>query len=521
MRKILLILYLFTVMVMPELTYAGYCEIRRGPECVEKGNRDIGGFTVYRDCWRYESKYVCYNDNYKDYCKPISETPGCTEIYNKCLEKSPTGECNDAEKIYKCGKKGIDSEGVVHLDTSYTIARDEKDLKECKENIISQDCELVEEKCLEPEGATEENGKQETRNINGLDVTKSCWKWDRKYACVTGSKISDCEELERKCVLVETRCLSDESINLKDSKNSSACHHIEKTYECLEITGQLPERRKCKKIGYCVGGDCEEYSYPENKNMPKAIAYLHLLKKMGDELKGELCDGDNLHECKIFKGEKSGCRKSVIGFKDCCKRKGARWGEKLKLQQCSEGEKMLREKNAAGLCYVVGTYCSNKLRFPRVCLTKTTNHCCFGSKLSKILQEQIRDQLEIDWGTPKEPNCRALTIEELQKADFSKIDLKDFFGDAIAKLNTNNHNTFSKFTGPDALKDKADEAMQNPDYDFFSRRYGAKTGRNKGGAEEKENARKYQEAVEKSIKRPFRKKVKDKEKVDLEGGAHG
>ena len=227
MRKILLILYLFTVMVMPELTYAGYCEIRRGPECVEKGNRDIGGFTVYRDCWRYESKYVCYNDNYKDYCKPISETPGCTEIYNKCLEKSPTGECNDAEKIYKCGKKGIDSEGVVHLDTSYTIARDEKDLKECKENIISQDCELVEEKCLEPEGATEENRKQETRNINGLDVTKSCWKWDRKYACVTGSKISDCEELERKCVLVETRCLSDESINLKDSKDSSACHHIE------------------------------------------------------------------------------------------------------------------------------------------------------------------------------------------------------------------------------------------------------------------------------------------------------
>ena len=60
--------------------------------------------------------------------------------------------------------------------------------------------------------------------------------------------------------------------------------------------------------------------------------------------------------------------------------------------------------------------------------------------------------------------------------------------------------------------------MKNPDYDFFSRRYGTNTKGNKGGAEEKENAEKYQEAVEKSIKRPFRKKVKDKEKVDLEGG---
>ena len=66
MKKILLMLYLFAILLIPELTYGGYCEVIRGPECVEKGNKDIGGFTVYRDCWRYESKYVCYNDNGSD-----------------------------------------------------------------------------------------------------------------------------------------------------------------------------------------------------------------------------------------------------------------------------------------------------------------------------------------------------------------------------------------------------------------------------------------------------------------------
>ncbi|MDA0938962.1 MAG: conjugal transfer protein TraN, partial [Proteobacteria bacterium] len=310
---ILGVFLLFTIM-FPTNANAGYCKVTGSPICVESGNKDIGGFTVYKDCWKYHSKYECYNDNYTDYCKSISNIPGCKEISNICKEHSPTGECNNSEKVYRCSSKIKDAESTVYLDSSYTIAKDEKDMSECKDNIISRDCELVEEKCIE--------GK-EIRIINDHEVTKDCWKWDRQYACTTGSKVSDCEEYEKKCKLVSTRCLSSdeetEGGSAKGSSNNtiSGCQHIEKTYECLEITGKLPERKKCKKIGYCIGGDCEDYSYPENKNMPKAMAYLHLLKQMGDELKKELCDKDNLGECKIFKGEKSGCRKSVIGFKDC------------------------------------------------------------------------------------------------------------------------------------------------------------------------------------------------------------
>lgn len=67
----------------------------------------------------------------------------------------------------------------------------------------------------------------------------------------------------------------------------------------------------------------ENYNYSENKNMPNA--YLHLLKNMGDELKKDLCNPNDLRTCQGFKGERYGCRKSVIGFKDCCRDRDS-WG---------------------------------------------------------------------------------------------------------------------------------------------------------------------------------------------------
>lgn len=478
---------------------AGYCKVIGEPECVESGNKDIGGFSVYKSCWRYRSKYECYNDNYIDYCKSISKIPGCEEVANTCHQYFPGGECDNSEKIYRCGNKLVDAENTVYLDSDYSIARDEKDVRECKEHIINRDCELVEEKCVE--------GK-ETRVINGYEVTKDCWKWDRKYTCITGSKVSDCQEYEKKCKLVEERCLSEEGREI-----TAGCHHIEKTYECLEITGQLPKRKKCKKIGYCIAGNCEDVDYPENKNMPKAIAYLYLLKQMGDELKKELCDGEDLSKCEVFKGEQQGCRKQVIGFRNCCAKSGGGWGVSLKIRSCSPKEKMLAERDNKGLCYKVGTYCSEKTKFPKICLTKKTNYCCFGSKLSRILHEEIREQLGIGWGSAKEPDCRALSIEELQKADWSKIDLSEFFGDALKSLSTRMQEKFNKDEAPYLAKTKAKEALENPDYNW-SRRYGTEI---LDGDDKYKKAKRYKKSVEKSIKRPFKKKVEEKEGVRLDG----
>ena len=60
-------------------------------------------------------------------------------------------------------------------------------------------------------------------------------------------------------------------------------------------------------------------------------------------------------------------------------------------------------------------------------MKKKTSFCCFGSKLLKAFQEQGRAQIGMGWGDAEHPLCRGFTIEEIQRIDFSKLDLREVF----------------------------------------------------------------------------------------------
>jgi conjugal transfer mating pair stabilization protein TraN len=70
----------------------------------------------------------------------------------------------------------------------------------------------------------------------------------------------------------------------------------------------------------------------------------------------------------------------------------------------------------------------------KVCLEKTVNYCCFNSKLARIIQEQGRPQLGRSFGDPKNPDCSGLTIGDIMKIDFSKVDFSEFIADIKPKL---------------------------------------------------------------------------------------
>jgi len=52
--------------------------------------------------------------------------------------------------------------------------------------------------------------------------------------------------------------------------------------------------------------------------------------------------------------------------------------------------------------------------------------CCFNSPLSRIIQEQVRPQLGVSWGSPAAPNCQGITTTQLQAVDWSKVDLSEW-----------------------------------------------------------------------------------------------
>lgn len=108
------------------------------------------------------------------------------------------------------------------------------------------------------------------------------------------------------------------------------------------------------------------------------------------------------------------------------------------LQGCDQEDMETGMLRGSGMCHEVGTYCT--VSFLGLCLQKAKSHCCFNTKLGRIIQEQGRPQLKsfnaIGWGPVKHPMCRGFTPEEFQALDFSKIDLSEYYADIEARAQT-------------------------------------------------------------------------------------
>lgn len=128
----------------------------------------------------------------------------------------------------------------------------------------------------------------------------------------------------------------------------------------------------------------------------------------------------------IFRGQDRRCTRHCVGFKDCCGPEGG-WGVSISLAKCDKDEKELRELRNKNLCVQVGTYCAEKKL--GVCLRKKTSFCCYGTKMSRLIQQNGRTQLGIGFGAPESPNCAGLSADELSRIDFSQIDFSEMYED--------------------------------------------------------------------------------------------
>ena len=97
----------------------------------------------------------------------------------------------------------------------------------------------------------------------------------------------------------------------------------------------------------------------------------------------------------------------------------------------SEDEQKMSLKRGQNLCYYIGSYCSED--FLGACLTKAEGHCCFNSRLARIINEQGRAQIGKGWGSAEHPDCSGFTVAQIQSLDFAAMDLSEFFGEIQAK----------------------------------------------------------------------------------------
>lgn len=149
----------------------------------------------------------------------------------------------------------------------------------------------------------------------------------------------------------------------------------------------------------------------------------------------------------IFKGNVQKCSDDAAGFKNCCRDSG--WGLDTNLAHCSGEEKELGKNKQNGLSIYVGSYCSKKIL--GMCVSHKKSYCTFPSKLARLTQAQGRQgMLGINFGSAKDPNCRGLTPEELQKIDFSKIDFSEYYKDIAEQ---------EQLSNPDEVQNRIQEKI--------------------------------------------------------------
>ncbi|MDH5179522.1 MAG: conjugal transfer protein TraN [Gammaproteobacteria bacterium] len=260
--------------------------------------------------------------------------------------------------------------------------------------------------CLEP---------AETRTIDGIDVYRDCWRYEKQFECAAPSTVEEdyCAVLRNQgCTQIGSQCTG--------TLPNGLCESFEQTYQCETAPGVTQNIVNCSGQTLCLDGGCFDTSYAPSTDFGIAAGNLGAISEAG----ADFDPNGNI----IFSGEDLRCSKAILGFSNCCKLDG--WGQDLSLDQCTADEQRLALARQAGLCHYVGSYCSNSTFFG--CVSRTETHCCFKSKLGRIIQEQGRVQLGLDWGIPQAPKCDGLTVVQLHALDFSQIDFSEFYADAYA-----------------------------------------------------------------------------------------
>lgn len=264
------------------------------------------------------------------------------------------------------------------------------------------------------------------KEIDGFKVRRDCWEWAYTKSCDYPSK-NDCSKY-RHCYFVKNNdCLLRDSLGTcVNQQQEFSCKSWEPvTIERNRVKTRLKEKEETESLVCsgipCIDGNCVDKSYETNGEMFDALSKLHAAGKMNPDKHGNF---------NLFQGSAQHCSKKATEYSNCCREDPRGWGRQLGAK-CTRDENDLAERRAKNLCVYVGKSSSKTLG-----ATMVVKHhfCCWGNMLDKVIQVEGRKQLGLSFGSGGSPNCRGLSMEEMQRLDFSRMDFAEFINDFKAKF---------------------------------------------------------------------------------------
>ncbi|MGU9868258.1 type-F conjugative transfer system mating-pair stabilization protein TraN [Kluyvera ascorbata] len=252
--------------------------------------------------------------------------------------------------------------------------------------------------------------------VDGVTQTihSDCWQYTDTYL-VSENTAGTCGSLIENAACTKSAETCAEYVD-------GECSHKDYTYQCQKVHSS--SGLVCGGDYICKSGDCDGTNGAGDSGFDEAVAKLAGLASAGQDV----ANSQNELNVKAFTGEVKSCRKAFAGFSNCCKDSG--WGGDVGLAHCNDDEKALGKAKAKKITVSVGTRCDHKVL--GVCVQKSQVYCVFQGKLARIIQEQgRRDQLGVSFGSGDNPDCRGITVDELQHVDFDRVNFSDFYEDLM------------------------------------------------------------------------------------------
>ena len=347
--------------------------------CVDgPATKQISGYAVYRDCWRYQASFNCVSQKTVDDCQPLRDR-GCSQTGSSCIDTGSNGLCLLYEQTYQC---------KVASGTTSTVA-----------NCGSQQF------CMEG----------------------NCFATGYRADADFAKSVAMLEALRE-----AGRYIDPDSLQVFKGYDNRCHKKLFGLVNCCSGGGtDLPLFTNLNLIlaggGQVLGAVGSSYTYDAlfAADAPQAVmAGFEALFGVG---------GGSSALAGLMAGDVSVA--SFVGSLAPGPWTVAMLAIQLSgILNCEEAEKVLAMKRDARLCHGVGSFCSKRIGLVKVCVEKTETYCCFNSRLARIINEQGRAQIGRGWGSAENPDCGGFSLAQLQSLDFSRMDLAEFYAEIVPTL---------------------------------------------------------------------------------------
>lgn len=265
-----------------------------------------------------------------------------------------------------------------------------------------------------------------TRVVDGFEVHRDCWEWGYVKQCNYPSK-NDCSLYGHCYALGDRNCLLKDSlgycVNMQQEFSCKSWEIVNKENQTVRVSFEEKPGKEglvCTGIP-CIDGHCVDKSYETNGEMMGSLSKLYAVSEMNPDKGGNFS---------LFQGSCLHCSQKPADYSNCCRMKGKGWGRELGAK-CTKDEDILAEMRGKNLCEYIGKTTTKKMGVTTVV---KRHFCCFGNLLDKVVQREGRKQLGKSFGTGDNPDCRGLTLDEIQRINWELIDFSEFIEDLKVKF---------------------------------------------------------------------------------------